>query len=118
VASKMTVASFLEEAWLPAIQTRIRQGTHEHYSKMIQAYVVPRLGDRQLGEVTPTQLNALYAALRVDGRRQQRPSSPAGLNPKTVRHVPTLLHKAFSDAVRWGNLQRNPADRAEPPDPE
>ena len=34
-----------------------------------------------------------------------------------VRHVHTLLHKAFSDAVRWGSLARNPAERAEPPRP-
>ena len=28
-----------------------------------------------------------------------------------------MLHKALNDAVRWGHLARNPADRADPPKP-
>ena len=115
--SKTTVESFLVGEWLPAIEASIRPSTHALYSRIVDAYVVPRIGPRRLGNVTPGQLNALYAALLVDGRRQVGGSRPAGLSPKMVRHVHTLLHKAFSDAVRWGSLARNPADRAEPPRP-
>jgi integrase len=115
--TKATVAGFLVDEWLPAIAASIRPGTHDHYSTMVDSYVVPRIGSRQLGALTAGQLNAFYAALLVDGRRQTGPSRPPGLSPKTVRHVHTLLHKAFSDAVRWGTLSRNPADRAEPPRP-
>jgi len=32
-----------------------------------------------------------------------------------VRHIHALLHRALTDAVRWGKLQRNPADAADPP---
>jgi integrase len=115
--SKLTVGFFLEEEWLPAIKASIRPGTHDHYSRMVGGYVVPRIGARRLSELTPSQLNSFYAGLLVDGRQQKSASKPAGLSPKTVRHVHTLLHKAFNDAVRWGSLQRNPADRAEPPRP-
>jgi integrase len=114
--AKTTVATFLVGEWLPAIRASIRPSTHDHYSKMVDGYVVPRIGSRQLGALTPGQLNTLYADLLVDGRRLSGSRSP-GLSPKTVRHVHTLLHKAFSDAVRWGSLSRNPADRAEPPRP-
>jgi integrase len=115
--TKTTVGAFLVDEWLPAVRASIRPGTHDHYSKMVHGYVVPRIGGLKLGELTPGQLNAFYADLLVDGRLQGGPSQPAGLSPKTVRHVHTLLHKALADAVRWGNLGRNPADRAEPPRP-
>jgi integrase len=111
-----TVESFLVAEWLPAIRASVRPGTHDLYAKMVGAYIVPTLGPRRLADVTPGQLNALYAALLLNGRRQPG-TRPAGLSPKTVRHVHTLLHKAFSDAVRWGHLGRSPADRAEPPRP-
>jgi integrase len=116
-ANKTTVSSFLVDEWLPGIQASIRPSTHALYSRIVDAYVVPRIGARRLADVTPGQLNALYAALLTDGRRQKGPTRPAGLSPKMVRHVHTLLRKAFSDAVRWGSLARNPADRAEPPRP-
>jgi integrase len=115
--TRTTVAGFLVGEWLPAIEASIRPGTHDHYANMVHGYVVPRIGARQLAALTAANLNALYAALLLEGRRQHGASVPAGLSPKTVRHVHTLLHKAFSDAVRWGALSRNPADRAEPPRP-
>lgn len=72
--------------------------------------------------MTPRQLNVFYADLVRSGRRRAgtradgEPLDP-GLAPKTVRHVHTMLRKALEDAVRWGQLSRNPADRADPPRP-
>lgn len=40
---------------------------------------------------------------------------PAGLDPRTVAYIHTILHRALKDAVRWGRLARNPADAADPP---
>jgi integrase len=115
--TKTTVASFLVQEWLPAVKASIRPSTHELYTTITNAYVVPRIGQLRLPDVTPAQLNALYAALLMDGRRHAHASQSAGLSPKMVRHVHTLLHKALSDAVRWGRLGRSPVDRAEPPKP-
>jgi hypothetical protein len=61
--------------------------------------------------VTVAHLNRLYADLAEHGRRDGR----GGLKPKSVRHVHVLLHKALSDAVRWGLVARNVADAADPP---
>jgi hypothetical protein len=55
-------------------------------------------------------LNALYADIRDHGRT--RGIGP--LAPATVR-AHTILHKAFADAIRWGYLDHNPADAADPP---
>lgn len=38
-----------------------------------------------------------------------------GLKPRTVRYIHTIIHAAFRDAIRWGRVEVNPADRANPP---
>jgi integrase len=113
--SKQTVAAFLTEDWLPGIKATIRPSTWDHYRRHVTGYVLHGIGGLKLSELRPAQLNAFYAALLVSGRRTQTAVKGAGLSPKTVRHIHTMLHKAFSDAVRWGQLSSNPADRAEPP---
>jgi integrase len=111
---KATLGAYLVEEWLPAIRASVRPATHDHYARMVRAYVVPRLGDVRLQTLSPPQLNAFYADLLLGGRRV-RPGAP--LAPKTVRHVHTMLHKALADAVKWGRVSKNPADLGEPPRP-
>lgn len=116
--SRVTVGSFLLDEWLPAIRSTVRPTTWEHYRQGAVAYVVPILGPRKLADLTPAQLNALYAQLLREGRRNvTKTTTNRGLAPKTVRHAHTMLHKALNDAVKWGYLARNPADRADPPRP-
>ena len=38
-----------------------------------------------------------------------------GLSPNTVHHVHVVLHRALRDAVKWGYLQTNVVQFAEPP---
>jgi len=70
-----------------------------------------RIGGISLLNVGASHLNSFYADLLKDGRRD----GDGGLSPTTVRRVHSTLHKAFADAVRWGRLNRNPADAADPP---
>jgi len=70
-------------------------------------------GRTQLVNITPARLNAFYTELLGSGRR----ASDGGLSPKTVRNVHSMLHKALTDAVRWGHLSRNPVSLAAPPKP-
>jgi integrase len=112
-SSKATLGQFLTDEWLPGIRASVRPTTLDHYQRIVEAHVLPRLGALPLQRVTPAKLNAFYADVLAGGRRDGR----GDLSPKTVRHVHTTLHKALSDAVRWGRLPRNPADHAEPPKP-
>ena len=41
--------------------------------------------------------------------------SSAGLAPRTVRYIHTILHAALRDALRWNRVVRNVADAATPP---
>ncbi len=116
--STVTVATYLNDEWLPAVKASIRPATWDnHYRAMVEGYVVSFLGARRLGEAFPSQLNAYYADLLVGGRRNRGAFLHPGLSPKTVRNVHTMLHKAFADAVKWERLPHNPAERAEPPRP-
>lgn len=109
--SRQTLAAFFDE-WLPAIRTTVRTSTWQSYTDMA-GHVTPRIGGLTLAQITPAHLNSLYAELLEDGRRD----GTAGLSPRTVRYVHTVLRRAMRDAVRWGKLHRNPADLADPPKP-
>lgn len=109
--TKQTLGAYLDE-WLAAIEPTVRPATHYSYARNLRLHVRPRLEAVQLRRVDGGTLNALYAALLVDGKRT---GDGGGLSPRTVRYVHTILHRAFRDSVRWGRLARNPADAADPP---
>lgn len=102
--SKVTVSAFMTEQWFPVVKERVRESTFDSYSRNHRLHIDPSIGSAALQEVSPALLNALYQQL-----------AQKGLSPKTIRHIHTVLRKAFSDAIRWGLLDRNPADAADPP---
>lgn len=109
---RQTLGAFLTETWLPAIEHTIKPGTFESYRRNVRLHVAARpIGRRQLQQVDPSDLNALYASLMA-GDTEHRP-----LSARSVRYIATILHRAFRDAVRWQALVRNPADSADPPRP-
>jgi len=109
---RQTLATFLTETWLPAIEHTIKPGTFESYRRNVRLHVAERpIGRRQLQQVEPSDLNALYAAL-LRGDDEHR-----ALAARSVAYIATILHRAFRDAVRWQALSRNPADSADPPRP-
>ncbi len=77
----------------------------------VNAHIVPHIGSVKLQKLSGAQVNALYAKLTLEGKRDGK----SGLAPRTVHHVHTCLHKACKDAVRWGYLTRNPLEAADPP---
>lgn len=109
---RQTVAAFLTETWLPAIEHTIKPATFESYRRNIRLHVAGRpIGHRQLQQLEPSDLNALYAAL-LRGDDEHRP-----LSPRSVAYIATILHRALKDAVRWQALVRNPVEASDPPRP-
>ena len=105
-----TVQEFLAD-WLAHVRGRVRQRTFEGYEGLIRRHVPPELGAVALSGVSPLQLQRLYGELLAGGDDQ-----PA-LSGGTVLNLHLVLTQAFSQAVRWGLLQANPAAGAQPPRP-
>jgi len=107
---RLTLARFLTEHWLPAIESTVRPTTFHGYSRHVELYVVPRLGAEQLQRLTPDQLSRFYRELQHAGGQDGK-----ALSPNTVRRVHATVHRALRDATQWGHLQRNPASVAVKP---
>jgi integrase len=108
--NRRTVADYLLE-WHAGARASVRPTTWTNYRDYMRAYVLPHIGATRLQELSPMRLNRLYAYLLTDGRVR----SPGGLAPKTVQNVHRMLHRALSDAVKWGLLPRNVAEDARAP---
>jgi integrase len=120
--SKQTTADYLDE-WLAGL--RVAPSTRASYAKNLRLHVKPHIGDLPLSALTGTRLTKLYRQLEESGRVTDYERGgkrvatgehgSAGLAPRTVRYIHTILHRALRDAVRDGRLPVNPADRANPP---
>jgi integrase len=111
-SSKRTVASYLLDEWLPAMQPpRVRPSTWLSYQRNLERHVIPALGTIELQRLTPAHLTGFYRSLLTGGRLDGR----GGLSVKSVKNIHGALHPALKDAVRWGYVARNVADAADPP---
>jgi integrase len=110
--SRLTVAVFLREQWLPGLAGQVRPTTLHGYRSNLERYVVPRIGATRLQRLAPSHLNQLYADLLAAGGRDGRP-----LSARTVQAVHMTVRKAIGDAARWGLVVRNVATLASPPRP-
>jgi integrase len=108
--SKLTVADYLEDRWLPAKTATLAPSTHASYSRNVRCHIVPGIGSAPLQGLSADVLTRFYAErLRSGGR------SGKGLSARTVRYLHAIVHKALADALAWGLVVRNVADAAEPP---
>ncbi len=104
---RLSVAQFLER-WLTASVTpSVKAKAYEGYESIVRVRVVPRIGRRRLSNLTPLDLQSLYSDLQA-----------SGLTNRSTHHTHRVLHRAFTMAVRWGLLARNPCDGLTPPRPE
>jgi integrase len=82
---------------------------HRHRGRQprLRRCVHPHLGPREVGEVTPAMIDALYAMLRVRGSQRG-----GALAAGTIARVHVVVRSAFSQAQRWGWVWDNPAEWA------
>jgi len=108
--SKRTLTVFLRE-WLDSMRATVRPSTWAAYKMLAEVHIVPAVGMVPLQRLAAGQLNALYADLLENGRRDGK----GGLSPRTVAYVHATIRKALAEAVRWQLLTRNVAEQATPP---
>ena len=111
---RMTLMEWLEQ-WLNQMSATLRPSTLENYRNDMKNHVTPYLGQKQLTQITASDLRKLYDTLRKTGRMHPRPGQSQGLSSTTVHGIHTTLHHALRTAVEQGLIPTNPADEVEPP---
>jgi integrase len=110
--AKVTLAQAAERALDHLAALGRDEKTLERYHELVSLHVLPTLGGLPLRQLQPAHLDALYARLLREGRRDGR---PGGLHPRTVGHVHRVVHRVLKQAVRWRLLSVNPAADLELP---
>ena len=92
-------------------------GRYGDYLKRINQSI----GHLKLRDITPMHLNHFYRSLEADGVSKKKKYDSYGnlidskLAPKTIVDHHRLISKILATAVKWGLLERNVAERADPP---
>jgi integrase len=100
---RASVGSYLE-GWISGLDLRVRGSTARRYTELLRGHVIPGIGKVKLARLTPQRIEALLTDRLA-----------SGLSPRTVWHIRACLRGALADAVRAGDLSRNPASLARPP---
>ena len=102
-ASTATVADLLDR-WLDNVGSSLSPRTLQGYRRVADQRLIPALGATRLSKLNAAHLDRLYRSLSTEG-----------LAPASVRAVHAVLSSALNQAVRWGWIGENVADRATPP---
>ena len=105
-----TLGAFLTE-WLAAMESNVLDTTYRAYEQMVRNWVIPRIGDVRLVELSPMHLRSLQTELLRSGRVD----GTGGLSPRSVASCRRTLKQALKDAMRWGLIARNPMEAVDPP---
>ncbi len=108
---KTTLKDFLER-WLDDYaRPNLAPRTVEGYESIVRQHLIPKLGHIPLTQLRPEHIQKYYSECLASGRC----SDHGGLNPLTVRHHHMVLHRSLNIAMKWGLINRNPADAIDPP---
>src|SRR5262249_62148468 len=101
--SRITVATFLDHFEKDWTALHVSADSAARYHGAL-GHVRQHLGTAQLQKVRAEDIASLYATL-----------SRAGLQPKTIRMVHCVLHRALREAKMWGVIRDNVVDNVKPP---
>ncbi|MBI2952890.1 MAG: site-specific integrase [Chloroflexi bacterium] len=101
-SSRLTLGDYLDD-WFNQAKPRLRPSTADRYDCVIRLHIVPALGKVHLAKLTSLRLATTYAVLhKTTGKR-------------TVQICHRVLHKALSDAAKWGMVANNVAELVDTP---
>jgi integrase len=101
---KMTVGEFMT-GWVENKYSDDQSNTQRFYRNAIKNHIIPALGNIKASSLTTKSIESL---LRDMAARQ--------LGAGTIKSVKASLSAAFNDAVRLGDLTRNPMKNVKMPD--
>jgi integrase len=92
------------EAWWDFKRASLAPATRKGYRSRLDGHLIPEFGAVKLDKLTARKIDTVWAFMA--GR---------GLSPRTIRQSHVVLSMALGQAVKWGWLRENPAERATPP---
>ena len=98
--------SELFEAWFDTAADGWSPSTIRQNCSVLNRHLHHHIGSVTVGDVTPALIDALYVRLRR-GENGARTLAAA-----TVARIHVVMSSAFSQAMRWGWVWDNPAERA------
>ncbi|WP_251318836.1 tyrosine-type recombinase/integrase [Flintibacter muris] len=106
--SSMTLGDWLDR-WLDGYMAgTVRPSTLQAYRRYADLYIKPTLGDRPLNQITPAEIQKLYAHLKKRGRVRKHEKYGQQLSDSMVHCIHTLLHGAMGAAEQFRLIPRNP----------
>lgn len=107
----ITVRAYLEERWLPALDSEeLSPATLVAYELHV-GRIVPLIGDLPLQRLTRNDIALMAAQLA----REASPMTKRPLSAATRAGLLVVLHRALDDAVEAGLLRSNPATKVRRP---
>ncbi len=104
-----TVAKWLDH-WLENIAAQsVRPKTYAGYQSAVRRHLIPGLGAHATDRLNPEHIERFYALMA------RKEANGKALKPGTVHHVHRTLRAALNEAVRRGQIVRNPALIAKAP---
>src|SRR5207247_1723493 len=96
-AGKQTLADFAQEWWHIYALPSLAPATLRAYASLMDAHIVPGLGELALQDLTAEQIQRFRVDLEA-----------TGTGPAASRKALTLLHGILQRACEWGRLPSNP----------
>jgi integrase len=105
-ASKETLAEYLERWVRDYVAHSVAPSARLRYTRIVRTQIVPQLGSVLLQDLRASHILAAQGHWLTRGRLGARAGTP--LSPQTVKHHHRVLDQALAQAVKWGDLARNP----------
>ncbi|MHB8189876.1 MAG: tyrosine-type recombinase/integrase [Ferrimicrobium sp.] len=102
--SSATVETILNEFLRFRETSGIGLRTLASYRMLAKNHIIPRLGPKRVEALTAQDFDRLYHQMSSDG-----------IGTSTIHHCHALLGSVFTQAVKWGRVDRNVVKLASPP---
>lgn len=98
--AKVSLSKWLDMWLVEYVQPACKPLTYSTYTSRVETHIKPALGMIKLTALNSTQIQAFYNDLLRE----------KGLQPKTIKNVHGILHKALEQALKLRYIGLNPAD--------
>jgi len=89
---------------------RVKERTLLNNQKLVENYVLPRIGNMKLKDITPYRIDGMITELSMYGSLKDH----GPLSPGTVNLVRAAMSTVFATAVKKGILRKNPVEGSTP----